>query len=311
MDRLTAARVFVEIADPGSMIAAADALDMSRAMVTRYLAEMEQWCAVRLLHRTTRRISLTAAGEVSLQRCREMLAVADAMVAAGQSGPAEPHGLLRLASSHFLAQTALASAVAAYLLRYPDVSVDLQVDNRAVNLVEQRIDLAIRITNELDPGLIARRLGDCDSVIVASPLYLARQGTPRTPDELARHNCLTYTYFGKSFWRFDHQGEGVQAAVGGNLSSNESMALLAAAVEGAGIAMQPAFAAAPLVKAGRLVQLLPGYRPQQLGIYGVYSSREHMPPALRAMLGHLLDWFAAAPEWQAGNEARRIALIEK
>jgi DNA-binding transcriptional LysR family regulator len=311
MDRLTAARVFVEIADRGSMIAAADALDMSRAMVTRYLAEMEQWCAVRLLHRTTRRISLTAAGEVSLQRCREMLAVADDMVAAGQSSPDTPHGLLRLASSHFLAQTALASAVAAYLLRYPDVSVDLQVDNRAVNLVEQRIDLAIRITNELDPGLIARRLGDCDSVIVASPAYLARRGTPRTPDELARHNCLTYTYFGKSFWRFDHEGEGVQAAVGGNLSSNESMALLAAALEGAGIAMQPAFAAAPLVKSGQLVQLLPGYRPQQLGIYGVYSSREHMPPALRAMLDHLLDWFAAAPEWQGGNEVRRIALIEK
>lgn len=307
MDRLTAARVFVEIADRGSMIAAAEALDMSRAMVTRYLAEMEEWCAVRLLHRTTRRISLTAAGEITLHRCREMLAVADDMVALGQGDPDAPHGLLRLASSHFLAQTALAGAVAAYLLKYPQVSVDLQVDNRAVNLVEQRIDLAIRITNELDPGLIARRLGDCDSVIVAAPDYLRRRGTPRTPDELAGHNCLTYSYFGKSFWRFEHQGDALQAAVGGNLSSNESMALLAATAAGAGISMQPRFAAAPLVGAGKLIQLLPGYRPQQLGIYGVYSSREHMPPALRAMLDHLLDWFASDPEWQATG----IPLIEK
>lgn len=307
MDRLTAARVFVEIADRGSMIAAAEALDMSRAMVTRYLAEMEEWCAVRLLHRTTRRISLTAAGEVILHRCRNMLAVADDMVALGQGDPDAPHGLLRLASSHFLAQTALASAVAAYLLQYPQVSVDLQVDNRAVNLVEQRIDLAIRITNELDPGLIARRLGDCDSVIVASPEYLKRCGTPRTPEELARHNCLTYSYFGKSFWRFECQDGRVQAAVGGNLSSNESMALLAATVDGAGISMQPRFAAAPLVGAGKLIQLLPGYRPQQLGIYGVYSSREHMPPALRTMLDHLLDWFASDPEWQATG----IPLIKK
>lgn len=297
MDRLTAARVFVEIADRGSMIAAADTLDMSRAMVTRYLAEMEAWCGVRLLHRTTRRLSLTAAGEVTLQRCREMLAVADDMVAAGQSDPDAPHGLLRLATSHSLAQTALAAALAAFLLKYPKVSVDVQVDNRAVNLVEQRIDLAIRITNELDPGLIARRLGDCDSVIVASPAYLQRCGAPQTPEDLARHNCLTYSYFGKTYWRFQKNGEWMQAAVGGNWSANESMALLAAAVQGAGIAMQPTFAAAPLIEQGKLAALLPGYRPQQLGIYGVYTSRDHMPSALRAMLDHLLDWFATDPGW--------------
>ncbi len=306
MDRLTAARVFVEIAERGSMIAAADALDMSRAMVTRYLAEMEQWCGARLLHRTTRRISLTAAGDAALHRCREMLAVADAM-ADGHGGSDAPRGLLRLACSQFLAQTGLAGAVAAYLRRYPDVNIDLQVDNRAVNLVEQRIDLAIRITNELDPGLIARHLGDCDSVIVAAPAYIERCGAPRHPDELAGHNCLTYSYFGKSVWRFGRDGATVQAAVGGNLSSNESMALLAAAVQGAGIAMQPRVAAAPLVQAGKLVRLLPDYRPQQLGMYGVYSSREHLLPALRAMLDHLLDWFAGDPEWQGAG----IPLIEK
>lgn len=305
MDRLTAAQVFKEIAERGSMIAAADALDMSRAMVTRYLAEMEAWCGARLLHRTTRRVSLTAAGELTLARCREMLALAADMNAAGD--PGTPHGLLRIASSHSLAQTALAGAVADFLRRYPRTAIDLQVDNRAVNLVEQRIDLAIRITNGLEPNMIARRLGDCDSVVVAAPSYLAERPAPLHPAELAQHNCLTYSYFGKSVWRFEpgrREGEGeaaLQVPVSGNLSANESMALLAATAEGAGVALQPRFAAAPLLRSGQLVELLPAWRPQQMGIYGIYTSREHMPPALRAMLDHLLDWFAHDPAWLAAS----------
>jgi DNA-binding transcriptional LysR family regulator len=313
MDRLTAAQVFKEIAERGSMIAAADALDMSRAMVTRYLAEMEEWCGARLLHRTTRRVSLTAAGELTLARCREMLALAADMNAAGD--PDAPHGLLRIASSHSLAQTALAGAVADFLRRYPRTAIDLQVDNRAVNLVERRIDLAIRITNALEPNLIARRLGDCDSVVVAAPSYMAERPAPRHPAELAQHNCLTYSYFGKSVWRFEPgrgesaeagegEGEGdaaLQVPVSGNLSANESMALLAATAEGAGVALQPRFAAAPLLRSGQLVELLPGWRPQQMGIYGIYTSREHMPPALRAMLDHLLNWFAHDPAWLAAS----------
>lgn len=313
MDRLTAAQVFKEIAERGSMIAAADALDMSRAMVTRYLAEMEEWCGARLLHRTTRRISLTAAGEMTLARCREMLALAAGMAAAGD--PETPHGLLRIASSHSLAQTALAGAVAAFLRRYPRTAIDLQVDNRAVNLVEQRIDLAIRITNGLEANMIARRLGDCDSVVVAAPSYLAERPAPQQPAELAQHNCLTYSYFGKSVWRFDPVGQpaggdgggALQVPVGGNLSANESMALLAATVEGAGVALQPRFAAAPLLASGQLVELLPAWRPQRMGIYGIYTSREHMPPALRAMLDHLLDWFAHDPAWLAAS----IPIMEK
>jgi DNA-binding transcriptional LysR family regulator len=300
MDRLTAAQVFKEIAERGSMIAAAEALDMSRAMVTRYLAEMEEWCGARLLHRTTRRVSLTAAGEVTLARCREMLALAADMNAAGD--PDAPHGLLRIASSHSLAQTALAGAVADFLRRYPRTAIDLQVDNRAVNLVKQRIDLAIRITNGLEPNMIARRLGDCDSVVVAAPSYLAGRPAPQQPGDLAQHNCLTYSYFGKSVWRFEPADEpALQVPVSGNLSANESMALLAATVEGAGVALQPRFAAAPLLRAGQLVELLPAWRPQRMGIYGIYTSREHMPPALRAMLDHLLDWFARNPVWLAAT----------
>ena len=164
-----------------------------------------------------------------------------------------------------------------------------------VNLVEERIDLAVRISNELDPNLISRAFGICESVVCASPGYLSTHGTPQRVEDLAVHNCLTYSYFGKSLWKFTDAKTGEQASipVSGNLSSNEPMTLLAAAQEGAGIALQPLFAAAPLIKSGHLVRLLPRYLPQTLGIHGIYSSRRQMPLALRAMLDFLVDWFAA------------------
>ncbi|WP_199026684.1 LysR family transcriptional regulator [Ralstonia sp. ASV6] len=295
MDRIRAAEVFVAIVERGSLSAAADGLDMSRAMVTRYLAEMEAWSGARLLHRTTRRIGLTPAGEAALVRCRQILEIAAQMAAADGPEADTPRGLLRVACAQSLAQEVLSAAVTAYLRRYPQTAVDLVVDNRTINLVEERIDLAVRITNDLDPNLIARPLGTCESVVVAAPAYLAAHGVPRRVEDLAVHNCLTYSYFGKSLWRFTDAktGRSSDVPVSGNLSANESMALLAAAREGAGVALQPAFAAAPLIASGQLVRLLPEHVPLALGIHGVYSSRRQMPAALRAMLDFLVDWFAA------------------
>jgi len=292
MDRITAARVFIAIAERGSMIAAADALDMSRAMVTRYLAEMEAWAGARLLHRSTRRLSLTDAGDITLARCRRMLEVADDMAVAAGDDAGTPQGLLRITCSQSLAQAELAAAVGEYLKRYPRTAVDLQVNNRAVNLIEERIDLALRITNALEPNLIARQLGHCDSVVCAAPSYLQERGMPQRPQDLAGHNCLTYTYFGKSLWQFSAEdGAVVSVPVSGNLSANEDLILLKAAEQGSGIALQPLYSAAPLIAAGKLVALLPGYTPSRMGIYGIYTSRQHMSPALRAMLDLLLTWF--------------------
>lgn len=234
MDRITSAEVFVAIVERGSLSAAAEALDMSRAMVTRYLAQMEAWSGARLLHRTTRRIGLTPAGEATLARCRQMLEIASQMAVADGPEADTPRGLLRIACAQSLAQQTLSAAVTAYLRRYPQTAVDLVVDNRTINLVEERIDLAVRITNDLDPNLIARPLGMCESVVVAAPSYLAAHGTPRRVQDLAVHNCLTYSYFGKSLWKFTEAKTGAPSdvPVGGNLSANESMVLLAAAREG-------------------------------------------------------------------------------
>ncbi|MGO2442065.1 MAG: LysR family transcriptional regulator [Serratia proteamaculans] len=299
MDRITAAEVFITIVDRGSMIAAAETLEMSRAMVTRYLAQMEQWAGARLLHRTTRKLSLTDAGERTLERCRQMLALAGEIDLVEGEQSDELRGLLRITCSQSLGQTALVGAVAQYLKRHPQVAVDLQMNNRTVNLVEERIDLALRITNELDPNLIARPLSSCASVVCASPAYLAAYGTPRHPQDLALHNCLTYSYFGKSLWHFDHQGVKSAVAVSGNLSANESVVLMAGTAQGAGISMQPYYSAAPLLASGDLIELMPEYRPQSMGIYGIYTSRRQMPATLRTMLDFLVEWFASDASWRA------------
>jgi DNA-binding transcriptional LysR family regulator len=169
MDRLKAMQVFVEVADRGSLSAAAIHLDMSRAMVSRYLAEMEQWVGVRLLHRTTRRLSLTPAGAETLPRCRQMLDMVGDLRNAVSTPDDTPRGLLRITTSMSFGSRHLASAITDYVKLHPGTSVDLMLVDRAVNLVEERVDLAVRITNDLDPNLIARKLAVCRSVVCASP----------------------------------------------------------------------------------------------------------------------------------------------
>jgi DNA-binding transcriptional LysR family regulator len=260
---------------------------------------MEEWTGARLLHRTTRKLSLTDAGERTLTLSRKMLAVAEAIDLVEDNQTEEIRGLLRITCSQSLGQTALAGAVTQFLKRHPQVSVDLQMNNRTVNLVEERIDLALRITNELDPNLIARPLSTCASVVCAAPAYLAANGTPNHPEDLASHNCLTYNWFGKSLWHFDRAGEKSAVAVSGNLSANESVVLLAGTLQGAGISLQPYYSAAPLLAKGELVELLPGYQPQAMGIYGIYTTRKQMPATLRAMLDYLVEWFATDEQWRA------------
>ncbi|WP_016833820.1 LysR substrate-binding domain-containing protein, partial [Herbaspirillum lusitanum] len=227
MDRLTAMQVFVSVVDSGSQSAAALQLDMSRPVISRYLAELEEWVGARLLHRTTRRLSLTPAGNEILERCRQMLSSASDLQHAVNQPQQAPKGLLRITTTTSFGPQ-LARAVTAYCKRYPGVAVDLVMLDRTVNLVEERIDLAIRITTRLDPNLIARRLSVCRSTICASPDYLREHGTPKKVADLALHNCLTHSYVGKSLWEFDHKGKHSSVAVSGNISANEAMVLLSA-----------------------------------------------------------------------------------
>ncbi len=190
MDRLTAMRVFVTVVDLGSQSAAADHLEMSRPVVSRYLAELEDWIGARLMHRTTRKLSLTAAGSETLPRCRQLLELSGDLQAAVRTPDEAPRGLLRISVSTSFGQAQFADAMTEYVRRFPGVNVDLQMLDRTVNLVDERIDLAIRASNDLDPNLIARRLTVCRSVICASPAYLREHPAPQRVEDLSRYNCL-------------------------------------------------------------------------------------------------------------------------
>ncbi|MNR76106.1 HTH-type transcriptional regulator DmlR [compost metagenome] len=296
MDRLNAMQVFVSVVDSGSQSAAADQLDMSRPVVSRYLAELEEWAGARLLHRTTRKLSLTAAGAEVLPRCRQMLELASDMKTIVAIPEHAPQGLLRITVSTSFGQAHLAAAVADYVKKYPGVTVDMLMLDRVVNLVEERIDLAIRISKELDPNLIARRLTVCRSVMCASPAYLREHGKPTQAEQLALHNCLTHSYYG-SVWLLERDGVPVNVAVKGNISANDATSLVQAALAGAGIALLPTFLAAPYLQSGQLLPLLPEYHPQEFGLYGVYASRKQMPATLRTMLDFLAERYTDEPDW--------------
>jgi len=297
MDRLNAMRVFVTVVGLGSQSAAADHLQLSRPVVSRYLAELEDWVGARLMQRTTRKLSLTAAGQETLPRCRQLLELAGDLQAAVQQPDDAPKGALRISVSTSFGQAQLVDAVAAYVRRYPGVKVELQMLDRTVNLVDERIDLAIRTSNELDPNLIARRLSVCRSVVCASPAYLSEHGVPQRVEDLSRHNCLTHAYFGHSLWHFKVAGQPVAVPVAGNISANEAMTLQKAALAGAGIAMLPSYQTADALRRGELVRLLPEAQPRTLNLNAVYTSRKHMPATLRSMLDFLVQRFKDEPEW--------------
>ena len=295
MDRLTAMQVFVEVAHSGSFSATADKLDMSRAMVTRYVGELEQWLGARLLQRTTRSVTLTDAGENCLRRSQQMLALVQDVEEETQSHDGALRGQLRITCSMSFAYAQMAAAVVDFLQLHQQLKIDLNASEGALNLVEARIDLAIRISADPHPALLGRVLAPCTSVLVASPAYLAAHGVPQLPADLATHRCLSYANFGKSVWTFSRGDDHAQVSVGSYFSANEATALLRAALAGGGVALQPTYLANPHLQDGSLQVVLPDWKVPDMAIYALYPSRKHLSPAVRALLDFLVERFAQVP----------------
>jgi len=291
VDRLLAMRVFVEVAERSSLTQAAEVLNMSRAMVSRYLESVERWLGARLLQRTTRRVSLTEAGAEALLRCRQMLELAREAEAAAGEQRLMPRGRLRVTASASLAQSRLAGAMAAFLALYPDCEVELVVLERAVNLVEERIDLAVRISNQLDPQLVARPLGRFSSVLCAAPSYLAAAPQLTRADDLRLHRCVTHAYVNRNDYALQHQGQWLRVPVHSVLQSNDAGVMRSAALAGAGLAILPGYLVDKDLREGRLMQVLPDHEPEAHAIHGVYLSRQYQPLALRLLLDFLADRF--------------------
>jgi DNA-binding transcriptional LysR family regulator len=300
MDNLADVAVFVRVVERGSFTLAADELELSRAAVSKYVSRLEERLGARLLHRTTRRLALTEAGAALFEASRgalERIEEAESAVAQFQS---EPRGRLRVSAPMSFGILYLGSAMAEFARAYPRITLDVRLDDRFVNLVEEGIDVAVRIGTLTDSSLVARKLSTTRALICASPEYLKEHGEPETPEDLVGHNCLLYSYLSTAnVWRFTApDGREVPVAVNGSFRINNGIVLGEAAAAGHGIVLAPSFYVAPMLRDGRLKRLLAGYRLQELGIHAVYPQRDHVPPKVRAFVDFLAKRFGKKPEWE-------------
>ena len=296
MDRLQALAIFADIAASGSFTATASRLELSRPMVTRAVGELEHWLGARLLQRTTRRVTLTDAGEQCLRRAQQMLALRSDLEEEISPADGELRGQLRLTAAMSFGHAHLAAALADFLALHPRLKIDLDVGDRALNLVEARIDLALRIAAEPDPALIGRPLAAISSRLVAAPAYLAANGMPQQPEQLSEHRCLGHTHFGRHEWMLSRAGDSRRIAVACRFTANEATVLRQAALAGGGIALLPTYLVAPALASGELLAVLPEWEPPPLTLYALYASRRHQSPALRQLLDYLVQCFAD-PGW--------------
>jgi DNA-binding transcriptional LysR family regulator len=300
MDNLTDIAVFVRVVERGSFTVAADDLAISRAAASKYVSRLEERLGARLMQRTTRRLSLTEAGAALFEASRgalERIEEAEAAIARFQS---EPRGRLRVSAPMSFGILHLGPVLAEFSRAHPQVTLDLAFDDRYVNLVEEGFDVAIRIGKLVDSSLVARKLGATRLVVCAAPSYLAEHGEPEVPEDLAAHNCLLYSYLATAnVWRFTApDGREISIAVGGNLRANNGIVEAEAAVAGMGVLMTPTFYVGPLIRAGKLRQILTRYSGPEIGIYAVYPQREHVPPKVRVFVDFLARRFGRKPHWE-------------
>jgi DNA-binding transcriptional LysR family regulator len=300
MDRFQALTTFAKVVEAGSFARAADRLGMSVSAASRQVSELEAHLGARLLNRTTRRLSLTEPGQAFYERCVQLLADLDEAEQAITASSVVPRGTLRMTASISFGVRYLAPAIAAFEAVHPQLRFDIELSDRPIDLVDEGLDLAIRIGDIGSQALIGRRIGIAQIVCCAAPAYLAAHAAPRTPDDLRGHLCLTYEYSSEgNMWRFtDGEARMHEVKVSGHAHANNGAMLAALAIAGAGITVAPDFIVADDVRAGRLVALLPGYTPPAININAAYPSRRHLSAKVRAFIDYLAQRFARNPEWR-------------
>jgi DNA-binding transcriptional LysR family regulator len=301
MDYLTTLRVFKAVADTASFVAAASTLRLSRAAITKHVNHLEDRLGTRLLQRTTRRVALTEAGARFHERCNQLLAdLADAEREATQVH-LEARGTLRANLPCAFGTAHVAPLVAEFHRGSPALRIELWLNDRFVDLLEDGFDLAIRISEALPPSsLVARKLAPCRFVVCGAPGYFARYGVPRSPDELRAHACLGYALSSPldRDWTFVcPQSRRHVVRVDGMLRSNSVDLLRAAAVAEAGVAVLPTFVVGEDLAAGRLAAVLTEYALPEFGIFAVYPSRKHLPAKVKAFVDFLAAKYGPAPYW--------------
>lgn len=306
IDVIACMRVFTAVVEAGSFAGAANKLEHSRGMTTRYVSQLESHLGVRLLNRSTRKLSLTEAGADYYQRASQVLGMVEEAEHSVAQEVTQPRGTLRITSSVPFGVHHLGWAITEYLQKYPAVKIDVSLNDRSVDLIEEGYDLAIRIATRIDPGLIARKITYARIVVCASPEYLKQHGTPRIPEDLAHHNCLSYAYWSLgNEWQFHRKGVERKVRVSGNLRGNNGDILLNAAIEGLGVILHPTFLAYEALREGKLVRILQDWEHGELGVYAVYPNRAFLPPKVRSFIDFLIERLGPEPYWDSNTHAKR------
>ncbi|WP_035051718.1 LysR family transcriptional regulator [Andreprevotia chitinilytica] len=298
MDSLLSMRVFNQVVTNGSFVGAADRLGMSTAMVSKHIKHLESKLGIRLLNRTTRALSLTGPGGVYFERCQHVLADLDELEHAVGQSTIKPRGTLKVSVPVTFAVNYLCPVLADYYARYPEMKVDLQLSDRVIDLVDEGIDLGIRISADPNPSLVARRLSPIRFVMVASPEYLERNGTPQTPDDLVDHSCITYAYSNNgTAWSFTGPDGAITVNIQPKLRVNNGEMAAKAALAGLGLTIQPLILTQQYLKSGELVPILQDFPRPEVWVYAVYPNRSYLPAKTRAFIDLLVEHFGETPPW--------------
>jgi DNA-binding transcriptional LysR family regulator len=305
VDRFLAMEVFCKVIEAGSFVRAAERLGISTTAVSRHVAELESHLDTRLLQRTTRSLRLTESGAHFHERCLQILHdVADAEMELDQQSR-QPSGVLRISVSIPFGSRHFAPLIPRFCALYPQLSVEVVATDRKLGLVDEGIDMALRISREFDGTLIARPLADIHTLICAAPDYLQRHGTPLTPEELSHHHCLIYNGAPEpSVWQFEcPDGEAHRVRVHGHFNADNGDFLMAAAESGMGITRQPSFMVGEAIAAGRLIPLLEQFHMPSLQLAAIYPSRRFVPSKVRAMVSFLQsEWSGRIAPWDAWRQ---------
>lgn len=304
MNKLQAMEVFVQVVDAGGFTRAAENMQLPKATVSNLIQALEGALAVKLLHRTTRQISVTADGAAYYERCLRILAdVRDAEESLSRT-KLSPSGRLRVDAPTGLASEMLVPALPAFFERYPDISVELGCSDRQVDLIEEGVDCAVRGGELGDSSLIARRIGVLSMVTCAAPAYIARHGLPQHPRELERHRCVNYfsAKTGKIYdWDFSRDGERIQLPLPGVVALNDSNAYIAAGLAGLGVVQSANFVLEEHIRAGRLTQVLADWTSDPIPIHVVYPQNRHLSAKVRVFVEWVSELFANHPGMRAAG----------
>lgn len=295
MDQQQAMAYFRRIVETGSMAAAARDLGCSRSVVSKHLAWLEQWTSSRLLARTTRSLQLTDAGKRFYEYCRRVEEETEQMLASMSQRKNEVSGRLVIGAPLSLTLTALSAPLAAFQRAHPGITLDVRLGDSISDLIRDGVDVALRARADLeDSTLVATSLATIERVVCASPAYWREHGMPATPEDLHRHNCLTYLLGSDAqAWEFASEGKTFRAAVSGRMCSDNTLLIIQFMLEGAGVGLVPEVMVQPQLRSGALVRALSGYRAVPRTLYAVYPTRKHLPQKVSAFIGFMRERLGA------------------